>query len=945
MNLQRSQSVPLQPLRQAETMAGASAPLNSSSPVASERPVFRFDLARSLQLHRRMALGFALAGLLLAAAYVLKSWPVYIAQSQIYIQPAPPTVMGQGNDQRWPYDSNTYDSFIQQQVQNATNPAVLLYALQKLGTDSYMRPGETEDAAAARLGKAVQVARLGTSYEIAITAKAKNPELAAGIANAMAASLVERASHQQNAGDPQRLAILRDEQDRVQNQLNADLAEQEALNKQLGMAAVGSTSPDLIDSAIDTTRQELIKARTDHDEAEARFDAMNASQGASSAALQAEADEIISTDAGLTSMKTSLNQRRAVLISQMANLTPNNPEYKQDSAELAKINSSLDSMMKDLRAQAAARIQERLSTDLQRTAGVEAQLNGQLRQLAAAAAGATPKLQRENDLAADITRLRTRYATVDEELHNLMLQDSVPGAAHLSVAAVAPLHPALTGVAEKALPLILGGIFFGLIAALVANNLDPRIYIASDIEALLGFAPLATLPEASEVSEEVFDEHMLRLSAALEHARAQSGIRNCVFTGVEPEAGVTTVIAKVSGLLEAMGRPVMLAEGVGMPHPASRANADRAGQAEAGNRATAQPAGHSTALLQSAAGESEEQPEAMLFTDTAPLMISAETEYLARFADCVIVVLQSSVTTRQQLRAVADTLQRMDVPTVGFVLNRVGMAKADPAFRQTLRSMESRLRVQGRTTSRRPARSHHFEPEPVANPRPERPMTAPAAASIPEPVRKAAVPSTASPVPGLPPVPVAPAPLPQPEADNPWWLSETAVRPVVPPIAPPPVPQREPVPAVAAKAEPQPAMQEQEDVFQPSPRLRGLRDAHFSFSLSKLAQGAQPEEASFTPAASSSTSPLDRRSFEGKAEWPAKQKIFTPVAEPVPVAAAAVRHTEVTAAPEFLPPTPAPSLGKEFIWNGGPATRKDNREAFDDVQILPSWRGQYKRKD
>ena len=61
---------------------------------------------------------------------------------------------------------------------------------------------------------------------------------------------------------------------------------------------------------------------------------------------------MIAADAGLTSMKTSLNQRRAVLITQMANLTPNNPEYKQDAAELAKINGNLDSMMKDLRAKA-----------------------------------------------------------------------------------------------------------------------------------------------------------------------------------------------------------------------------------------------------------------------------------------------------------------------------------------------------------------------------------------------------------------------------------------------------------------------------------------------------------------------------------------------------------------------------------------------------------------
>ena len=73
-------------------------------------------------------------------------------------------------------------------------------------------------------------------------------------------------------------------------------------------------------------------------------------------------------------------------------------------------------------------------------------LNGQLRELAGAAASATPKLQRVNDLATDIARLRTRYTTVDEQLHNLMLEDSAPGAVHLSVAAVPPLHPTISGI-------------------------------------------------------------------------------------------------------------------------------------------------------------------------------------------------------------------------------------------------------------------------------------------------------------------------------------------------------------------------------------------------------------------------------------------------------------------------------------------------------------------
>jgi hypothetical protein len=39
----------------------------------------------------------------------------------------------------------------------------------------------------------------------------------------------------------------------------------------------------------------------------------------------------------------------------------------------------------------------------------------------------------------------------------------------------------------------------------------------------------------------------------------------------------------------------------------------------------------------------------------------------------------------------------------------------------------------------------------------------------------------------------------------------------------------------------------------------------------------------------------------------------------------------VIAQPEFLPPKPEKPI------------RRDRREVFDDVQILPSWRGQYRK--
>jgi hypothetical protein len=497
--------------------------------------------------------------------------------------------------------------------------------------------------------------------------------------------------------------MLRDERDRIHNALAADRAEQEALNRQLGVASVGAAVPDHYDEDITSTRAELIKARTDHDAAEAKFSSMEAGHGPSSSAIDAAADEIIASDAGLVSMKTALNTRRATLISQMANLTPTHPQYKQDEEELAKIDTNLDAMMKDLRAKAAARIQLQLQADLQRTAGVESQVNGQLRQLVGAAGSATPKMQRSNDLASDISRLQARFTSVDEQLHNLMLEDNAPAAAYQVAPAVAPLGRTKSGVLRNAVLIVFAGLFFGLLAAVAAHKRDPRVYIARDVELVLGFAPMVQLPDFTEVPDGVAEEYLLRLASSIEHARKQSNLRSVVFTGTGSGTGVSTLVQRVGEILEAMGRPTVLADATGTAGMVP--DADFPGNGGALGLVPVRRASRPNALLQKMAEEMETQGESLMMTDTAPLAVSAETEYLARFVDCTIVVIESGKTTRGELRNAAETLQRLDVPAVGFVLNRVGLAKADPAFRVSVQAIEKHLQAQGGAVSRRTKRA------------------------------------------------------------------------------------------------------------------------------------------------------------------------------------------------------------------------------------------------
>ncbi|HKF48385.1 MAG TPA: hypothetical protein VKB38_13570 [Terracidiphilus sp.] len=657
---------------------------------------FHFDILRSLQMHRKMAVGIFLFFLLLSGGYMAKRWNSYKASAIVYVQPSPPRLMANGPAQQWPYDANTYESYIQQQIHDVTRPDVLIAAVKRI--PGFQGQGESDQAAADHLNGNLKVTRVGNGYQISIEAAATDPEGAALAANSVAGAYIQSATRELRAGDPQRIQLLGDERDRITKELASDRTEQEDLNKKLGVASVGAATPDPYDDQIAAVRAELVKARTAHDEAAATLTSQTGS-GQNSAALDAEADELVAADPGLGSMKMALNKRRSELISQMANLTPNHPEYKQDAEELSKINTSLDTMSKELRAKAGAEITQRLKNALERTSSVEATLNAQLAQMTSTAGSATPRLQRESDLSADINRLQNRFAVVDEQYRNLTMENNAPGAVYLSAAALPPLHAARKTVMRNGLIVLIAGLVFALGAALIAHNLDPKIYIAADVERVLGFSPMALLPDFYEVGTGVAEEYMLRLASGVEHAHQQGVLNSCIFTGVAPGAGVTTVSTRVTNMLQAMGRATVLVDAVGTPPPARPLEA-----LTPGSEIIHSPRGsRSTALLQQMTQEAGE--DTIVVTDTAPLLVSGETEYLARFVDSAIIVVESAVTTKAQLREVARTLQRLEVSAVGFVLNRISVENANPSFKQSVRAVEKHIRNQARAFDRAAARN------------------------------------------------------------------------------------------------------------------------------------------------------------------------------------------------------------------------------------------------
>ncbi|MGB8028264.1 MAG: hypothetical protein WCF30_01245 [Terracidiphilus sp.] len=248
---------------------------------------------------------------------------------------------------------------------------------------------------------------------------------------------------------------------------------------------------------------------------------------------------------------------------------------------------------------------------------------------------------------------------VDRQFRRLARIGNGFGVLSLAAASIPPWYSADSGVIRNALVLLLSFIFLGGAIAVVAHRADPRVYIASDVEQLLGFPPMAQLPDFSEVANEIAEEHLSRLASGIDLAFRDRSFTHCVFTGTGPEVGVTTVATRLKQLLETMGRAAVVADA-----------------AESSNRA-------------------EGIQAEIILVDAAPLADSEGTERLVRSAHCTIVVIESGVTTRAQLRTVANILQRVKAPAVGFVLNRVRLATADPEFRRSIREMGKLLRKQG----------------------------------------------------------------------------------------------------------------------------------------------------------------------------------------------------------------------------------------------------------
>ena len=176
-------------------------------------PAFQLDAVRSVRMHPKLAAFVACIVMLLVAGYALTRMPMYEARSLSYVEPLETKVVSDGS--QGIYDPARYDSYFQQQIQTATRQDILEAAIKKLPAGMWQQPDEDLHSAAERLGNALKVERVGSSYQLAISMQSENPEKASAIVNAATNSYLEQGRKDENARSDGRLVLLQEENQRM----------------------------------------------------------------------------------------------------------------------------------------------------------------------------------------------------------------------------------------------------------------------------------------------------------------------------------------------------------------------------------------------------------------------------------------------------------------------------------------------------------------------------------------------------------------------------------------------------------------------------------------------------------------------------------------------------------------------------------------------------------
>ncbi|MBE9609549.1 GumC family protein [Chitinilyticum piscinae] len=636
----------------------------------------------SIRQHAKLTVAtFAITLLLGLPMIWLKGQPKY--ETEAVIQIAPRYMKTLKDDNELDFQSNSqYRQFVQQQTSTVLREDILRDAIRKVASapavQRWQLPGENERQSIRRLRTSLLVLPVPDTYMVRISLSSSDPQPLAPIINAVTSIYLERARNEQVFGKDERTAQLQKRQQQLLRDIDDKAERRNQIAGELGIATFSEEAGNPYDKAIERLREALADARIKRFDAEAREKAF-LQHGETDPAVRSIL-ESVSVDPGLNSLKASLNNRRAQLVSGMAGLTEQHPGYQQSRQELGEIDQEISSQTGKLTQSVRSNLQSRFATATSQSRQLEQDIQAELTRQEQSRGRFATLFKEAQNLSAEIEQVRKELDSIGERLNFFTAETGSLGFVRLVTAAQVPDLPQGPGKKKIFLMVVLAALLAAIAVPVARDLLDRRIHAPNDVSASFGFPPLGWLIEAdSEDSRSFRCDQLRRLASALIREQDRTGMHIFGLCALQPGGGASSLTLELQATFAQMGLPAIAVEANAFnrdPRFATAPELELADpqmpQAACASLRLAGSGRHLHAIDRlGACLQQLAQQYRFVLVDVPPLLASGDAELTLRATPGILAVIEAEAQGRGEVGRAARLLQGIDPDSIGVVVNRV----------------------------------------------------------------------------------------------------------------------------------------------------------------------------------------------------------------------------------------------------------------------------------
>ncbi len=671
----------------------------------------------SLMAHPRLALASFVLVLCAGIPFAwIKGQAHYVATSTVQIAPRYMKILKDDNELDFQSNSQ-YRQFVEHQARSVARFDIVQAALKSMGplAKEVQAPNQSERRKVELLQERIMVNPLSDTYLMQISLEGRKPKGLAEFVNALVETYIARMQSEHMFGADERIRKLQSRELDLLSNINNKTAQRTGIALELGVANFQQGDGNPFDKLLLATRSALAEARNARMAAQARLQAFE-SHRETDITIRSINENLLS-DPGLNSLKASLNNRRALLLTTVSGLTAQHPAYASAQVELQEIDAEIKKHTAILQKELTSSLLARYQMSLQQAQSYENGLQQVLQEQQSLSAQYAGKFNIALSLSNDIAQYNKEIESVRERLSFFSAETGALGFVRKVTPALQPELPFGPGRKKLLLLVLVAAVGCGLIAPIVRDLLERKIRTVNDAETVLKLPSLGWLIEKENMATQIFaQDQMRRLAGGLMREQNGYGTKIFSFCAVKPGAGNSQICLDLAKALTSLGYPCLVVEANAFRPDPRFQNHAQAGSAHDQVR----PAlGFAQALTEQArlqdcllpadahfpdrvavgvsAGTALERldriPEvldnwaqsyAFVLIDMPPLLLCADAEIMLNRLGKIVLVVEAGGINRGELSRAGRVLEKSAASSVGIIVNRVRVLDGGGYLKQVL---------------------------------------------------------------------------------------------------------------------------------------------------------------------------------------------------------------------------------------------------------------------